>query len=132
MAKNKVHFTDAEKSTPAYRKKIEEENSQLKKSLESIQNQSSILQQTNSELEKENILHKERLKGSGITSFIKDIALLTGGSGITYTIDKNYQSACILLIIAFVLLLFSFQATNIELLIRTLIQKIPNLFKTKQ
>lgn len=104
MTKTKLttpRITAKEKSAPAYIKKIEEENAQIKASLETTQNQASILQQKCSELEKENSVLNERLNGSGFQSTVKDLCILVGGAGISYFIEKNYPVASSLLLIAF-------------------------------
>ncbi len=94
-------ITQKEKSAPAYIKKVEEENTQLRDSLETTQNQASILQQKCTDTEKENSVLKERLKGSGLQSTVKDICILIAGVGISYFIEKNYYVASTLLLIAF-------------------------------
>jgi soluble cytochrome b562 len=90
-----------EKNALAYRKKLEQENAQLKESLETTQNQASTLQQQCSDLEKEKSVLDERLKGSGFQSTIKDICILLAGAGISYFVEGNYKVASMLLLISF-------------------------------
>jgi len=105
MAKKKTttpRITAKEKNAPAYRKKLEQENTQLRESLEMTQNQASALQHQYSDIEKENSVLKERLKGSGFQSTVKDICILIAGAGISYFAEGNYKVASILLLISFV------------------------------
>jgi DMSO reductase anchor subunit len=113
MKSNKSKYTDKEKLSPAYWKKLEDEIVQLKKSLASTQDQASILQKENANLVQMNIVYKERARGAGLLWFINAIALLAGGSGITYAVDQKYENAAPLLITAFILLLISQQSENI-------------------
>lgn len=104
MSKHKPaqpRITTKEKSAPAYIKRIEVENTQLRESLETTQNQASILQQKCTDLEKGNSVLNERLKGSGFLATVKDLCILVGGAGIGYFIEQNYFVSSSLLLIAF-------------------------------
>lgn len=109
-------ITTKEKAAPAYIKKIEADNGQLRASLESTQNQASILQQKCAELEKENSVLSERLRGAGLQTIIKDICILIGGAGLSYFIEGNH-------IVASSLALVSFGCMMIYWLIANLINK---------
>jgi len=82
-------ITTKEKKAPAYRKKLEQENSQLMQSLTKTQDEASIFQQQNVNLEKENALLKERLKGSEVKTWIKEFFFLFLGIAITLVIEKK-------------------------------------------
>lgn len=107
-------ITNKEKSAPAYIKKVEMENTQLKASLETTQNQASVLQQKCSELEKDNSVLNEKLNSSGFGATIKDLCILIGGIGISYLIEKDYVTASILLVSTFALMLFYWIVTNFK------------------
>lgn len=96
-------ITSKEKESPAYRKKLEEEIVNLKSSLQTTQNQASSLQEKNIELERDNLLLKERIRGAGIEHVLEVIYTLLVGAGIPYFIDKNYQAAATLLLLGVVI-----------------------------
>ena len=111
--RKKIYITETEKATPAYRKKLEQENELFKKSLENTQNQASALQERNAHLINENGILIERLKGTGLATFVNNFALLLGGAAISLFIETSYFMASVLALLAFVFSLISFQASNI-------------------
>lgn len=111
--KNASVITEREKQAPAYRKKIEEENNQLKKSLELTQDQASTLQQENVDIRSENTLLKERQRGAGLDHVLEVLYVLFIGAGIPYFIDKNYYGSSIALLIGVAIFL-------IQMIIRSL------------
>ncbi len=97
-------FTPHDKASPAYRKMLETNNSQLKKSLKETQNQASTLQAKNNSLESDNRLLNLQLSEQGIAAVLKDLALMTGGASIPYAIDSKWNASVYLLIATFFLI----------------------------
>lgn len=103
MANKLIKITEKEKKSPAYRKKIEQENDILKKTLKTTQDQASTLQQKNLDLEKLNVVSQEKLKNQGFKTVAKDACLLLVGAAISYLVEVKYPTAAFLFVLAFIL-----------------------------
>lgn len=95
-----VKINEREKTQSAYRKKLEEDNKQLKDSLKSLQDQSSLIQQKNIDLEKDNSVLRERTKSNGWILNANEAIGILFGAAIGYIVEKNYHIGAILSTIA--------------------------------
>ena len=106
-------ITEREKSAPAYRKKLEQENAQLRASLESTQNQASLLQENNALLKSQKLVNDERLKNQGLFTWTIFIEGLLVGPAIQFLLDKNFKSASYSLLPAVLLFIIYFIAPQL-------------------
>lgn len=103
----KNEFSSNDKKTTAYRKSIENQNVELTKQIEDLknsliktQNEAAELQQDKFDLEKQNIVLKEKQRNSGFKKSLIDLAFVFIGSGLVYFFQINeYKTAAIYLLL---------------------------------